>query len=73
MDLCKSARVLKIWSSEDCNPTTFMLQHQNDTNTQNVWQVIDALYDCKSEVIGPGFFIFKVEIGKKFSFLWGVS
>lgn len=28
-------------------------------------QVVDALYDCKSEVIGPGFFRFKAEIGKK--------
>lgn len=26
-------------------------------------QVVDALYDCKSEVIGPGFFRFKAEIG----------
>uniref|UniRef100_A0A2N9GEV5 Uncharacterized protein n=1 Tax=Fagus sylvatica TaxID=28930 RepID=A0A2N9GEV5_FAGSY len=25
--------------------------------------VVDALYDCKSEVIGPGFFRFKAEIG----------
>ncbi|AQK43054.1 metal tolerance protein C4 isoform X1 [Zea mays] len=25
-------------------------------------QVVDALYDCKSEVIGPGFFRFKAEI-----------
>ncbi|RWW10207.1 hypothetical protein GW17_00026258 [Ensete ventricosum] len=24
--------------------------------------VVDALYDCKSEVIGPGFFRFKAEI-----------
>ena len=24
---------------------------------------MDALYDCKSEVIGPGFFRFKAEIG----------
>ncbi|RVW13890.1 Metal tolerance protein C4 [Vitis vinifera] len=27
--------------------------------------VVDALYDCKSEVIGPGFFRFKAEIGTK--------
>lgn len=27
-------------------------------------QVVDAVYDCKSEVIGPGFFRFKAEIGK---------
>lgn len=27
------------------------------------WQVVDAIYDCKSEVIGPGFFRFKAEIG----------
>jgi hypothetical protein len=26
-------------------------------------QVVDSLYDCKSEVIGPGFFRFKAEIG----------
>ena len=26
-------------------------------------QVVDALFDCKSEVIGPGFFRFKAEIG----------
>lgn len=26
-------------------------------------QVVDAIYDCKSEVIGPGFFRFKAEIG----------
>lgn len=28
-----------------------------------LWQVVDAVYDCKSEVIGPGFFRFKAEIG----------
>lgn len=27
-------------------------------------QVVDSVYDCKSEVIGPGFFRFKAEIGK---------
>ena len=27
-------------------------------------KVVDAVYDCKSEVIGPGFFRFKAEIGK---------
>ncbi|CAN1139583.1 Metal tolerance protein C4 [Linum perenne] len=26
--------------------------------------VVDSLYDCKSEVIGPGFFRFKAEIGE---------
>jgi solute carrier family 30 (zinc transporter), member 9 len=31
-------------------------------------QVVDALYDCKSEVIGPGFFRFKAEIGIFFIF-----
>jgi hypothetical protein len=30
-------------------------------------QVVDALYDCKSEVIGPGFFRFKAEIGTNFA------
>ncbi|KAB1207403.1 Metal tolerance protein C4 [Morella rubra] len=30
--------------------------------------VVDAVYDCKSEVIGPGFFRFKAEIGN-FPFL----
>ncbi|KAI3776800.1 hypothetical protein L1987_46590 [Smallanthus sonchifolius] len=25
--------------------------------------VVDSVYDCKSEVIGPGFFRFKAEIG----------
>lgn len=29
-------------------------------------QVVDAIYDCKSEVIGPGFFRFKAEIGEPF-------
>lgn len=34
-------------------------------------KVVDAVYDCKSEVIGPGFFRFKAEIGKSsLSFLW---
>ncbi|CAA0829543.1 60S ribosomal protein L7-4 [Striga hermonthica] len=27
--------------------------------------VVDAVYDCKSEVIGPGFFRFKAEIGEE--------
>lgn len=27
-------------------------------------QVVDSVYDCKSEVIGPGFFRFKAEIGE---------
>jgi hypothetical protein len=26
--------------------------------------VVDAIYDCKSEVIGPGAYRFKAEIGK---------
>nr|CAB3484094.1 unnamed protein product [Digitaria exilis] len=34
--------------------------------------VVDALYDCKSEVIGPGFFRFKAEIGIALLF-WHVS
>lgn len=28
-----------------------------------LWKVVDSIYDCKSEVIGPGFFRFKAEIG----------
>jgi hypothetical protein len=27
-------------------------------------QVVEGLYDCKSEVIGPGAYRFKAEIGK---------
>lgn len=28
---------------------------------------MDSVYDCKSEVIGPGFFRFKAEIGDSLS------
>lgn len=33
-------------------------------------QVVEGLYDCKSEVIGPGAYRFKAEIGMRFSPLW---
>lgn len=35
-------------------------------------QVVDAIYDCKSEVIGPGFFRFKAEIGDLSCFWFSV-
>lgn len=39
-------------------------------------QVVDAIYDCKSEVIGPGAYRFKAEIGKASAIiqrLWPLS
>lgn len=43
--------------------TTFVLCIVPMFENLKFWQVVDALYDCKSEVIGPGFFRFKAEIG----------
>ncbi|KAK6911097.1 Retrotransposon gag domain [Dillenia turbinata] len=36
------------------------------TDDHEMEKVVDALYDCKSEVIGPGFFRFKAEIGSSY-------
>lgn len=49
-----------------------LLSHDESPSllTELLLQVVDAVYDCKSEVIGPGFFRFKAEIGKNLVFYY---